>query len=123
MDSQRDQHFNTVTSSVLSSVAAPRSPIINEEKNDTMRAGLLSKVFDHISLLMESDWFVGVRPRTSVIPCPFCSEDIPCDMAQLRRSFSDNPMLLNPEQRVERDLLDGLEQQPTIEVHICWPGV
>ena len=122
MDSQRDQHFNPVTSSVLSSVVAPRSPIINEEKNDIMRAGFLSKVFDHISLLMEN-WFVGVSPRTSVIPCPFCSEDIPCDMAQLKRSFSDNPMLLNPEQRMERDLPDGLEQQPTIEVHIHWPGV
>ena len=88
------------------------SSFINEEKNDIMRAGLLSKVFDHISLLVE-DWFVGVRPRTSVIPCPFCSEDISRDMAQLRRSFSDNPMLLSPEERVERGLLAELEQQPT----------
>ena len=105
-------------SSVLSSVAAAVAatiPLIDEEKNDIMRAGLLSKVLDHISLLVE-DWFVGVRPRTSVIPCPFCSEDISRDLAQLRRSFSDNTTLLTPEERVERGLPADEGQQPTTQV-------
>lgn len=101
-------------SSVAAAVAA-KTPVIDEEKNDIMRAGLLSKVFDHISLLVE-DWFVGVRPRTSVIPCPFCSEDISRDMAQLRRSFSDNPILLSPEEREERGLPADLDQQQTTQV-------
>ena len=110
----QQQQLSPEANSVLSSVAAAvasKTPIIDEEKNDIMRAGLLSKVFDHISLLVE-DWFVGVRPRTSVIPCPFCSENTARDMAQLRRSFSDNPILLSPEERVERGLPADLEQQP-----------
>ena len=81
-----------------------------------MRAGLLSKVFDHISLLVE-DWFVGVRPRTSVIPCPFCSEDVSHDQAQFRRSFSNNPILVVPEERAERNLSANLDLQLTIQVH------
>ena len=100
-DSGRDQQLSPEATSVLSSVAAAvaaKTPVIDEEKNDIMRAGLLSKVFDHIALLFE-DWFVGVRPRTSVIPCPFCSEDIPCDLAQLQRTFSNNPRLLTPDGR------------------------
>ena len=101
----------SLTSSVAAKVVA-QTPLIDEEKNDIMRAGLLSKVFDHISLLVE-DWFVGVRPRTSVIPCPFCSEDISHDMAELRRSFSDNPILLSPEERAERGLPIDLDQQQT----------
>ena len=115
---QLSPEANSVLSSVTAAVAS-ETPVIDEEKNDIMRAGLLSKVFDHISLLVE-DWFVGVRPRTSVIPCPFCSEDTPRDMAQLRRSFSDNPMLLSPEERVERGLPADLEQQPTnaAQVHV-----
>ena len=96
--------------STVAAAVATKTPIIDEEKNDIMRAGLLSKVLDHISLLVE-DWFVGVRPRTSVIPCPFCSEDISRDMAELRRSFSDNPMLLSPEERAERGLTVDVEQQ------------
>lgn len=102
--------------STVATAVAAKTPIIDEEKNDIMRAGLLSKVLDHISLLVE-DWFVGVRPRTSVIPCPFCSEDISRDMAELRRSFSDNPLLLSPEERAERGLtVDVEQQQQSIEV-------
>ena len=103
-------------SSLLSSVTATvasSTPVVDEEKNDIMRAGLLSKVVDHISLLVE-DWFVGVRPRTSVIPCPFCSEDISRDLAEFHRSFSDNPVLLSPEERAEKGLqLSNGQQQPT----------
>ena len=36
--------------------------MIDEEKNDIMRAGLLSKAVEHITLLVE-EWFTGVRPR------------------------------------------------------------
>ena len=118
---KRDRQRSPEASSMLKSISATvnaKTPSVDEEKNDMMRAGLLSKVFDHISLLVE-DWFVGVRPRTSVIPCPFCSEDISRDLAQLQRSFSDNPILMSPEERVERGLPVDLEQQPTqVCVHI-----
>ena len=116
LDSQRDQHVSPKASSILSSVVAPKIPKIDEEKNDIMRAGLLTKVFDHISLLVE-EWFVGLRPRISVIPCPFCSEDIPSDLAKFKRSFSDNPTLLNSEGRLGRSLAANLEQQPNTQVH------
>ena len=117
--SAQTQQLSSETLSDLSSVAAAvtaKTPLIDEEKNDIMRAGLLSKVLDHVSLLVE-DWFVGVRPRTSVIPCPFCSEDISHDLAQLRRSFSNNPTLLTPEERVERGLPADEDQQPITQVH------
>ena len=108
MNTQRNQQLSSAASPMLSS-------FIDEEKNDIMRAGLLSKVVDHITLLVE-DWFVGVRPRTSVIPCPFCSEDTPRDVAQFRRSFSNNPMLLSSEERMERGLPADSEQQQTAQV-------
>ena len=115
-DGKKARPLSPETSSVLSTVTAAvaaKTPTIDEEKNDMMRAGLLSKVFDHISLLVE-DWFVGVRPRTSVIPCPFCSEDISRELAELRRSFSDNPLLLTAEEKAERGLpLEEEEQQTT----------
>ena len=38
-------------------------PVVDEEKNDIMRAGLVSKAVEHITLLVE-DWFTGVRPRS-----------------------------------------------------------
>ena len=120
MNDKRDRQRSPEASAVLSSVTAAVSAktcVVSEEKNDKMRAGLLSKVFDHISLLVE-DWFVGVRPRTSVIPCPFCSEDISRDLAQLQRSFSENPVLMSPEERAERGLPADLEQQPT-QVGTC----
>ena len=79
-----------VLPSVTATVAA-KTPLIDEEKNDIMRAGLLSKVFDHITLLVE-DGFVSVWRRMSVIPCPFCSEDI-SHMAKFKRSFSGNSLL------------------------------
>lgn len=118
-DGKRNQELSAEASSMLSTVAAAvaaNPPPIDEEKNDIMRAGLLSKVLEHISLLVE-EWFVGVRPRTSVIPCPFCSEDISRDMAELRRSFSDNPVLLSPEERAERGLTMDVEQQQPTQVY------
>ena len=96
----------TVLPSMAAAIAA-KTPIIDEKKNDIMRAGLLSKVFDHISLLVE-DWFVAVRPRTSVIPCPFCSEDISHNMAKFKRSFSGNSLL--QEQLEKRGLTTKQEQ-------------
>lgn len=119
----RVRELSPEASSVLSSVTAAvaaQTPVIDEEKNDIMRAGLLSKVFDHISLLVE-DWFVGVRPRTSVIPCPFCSEDISRDLAEFKRSFSDNTLLLTPEERAERGLpmdVEQQQQQTQVQVHV-----
>ena len=71
-----------------------------------MRVGLLSKVVEHISLLVE-DWFVGVRPRTLVVPCPHCSADLPHLPVTLRRSFSEVKELLPQEGLRERE-----EQQP-----------
>ena len=35
-------------------------PHVDEDKNDIMRAGLLSKTIDHISVLIE-DWFTGTK--------------------------------------------------------------
>ena len=37
-----------------------RLPHVDEDKNDVMRAGLLSKSIDHISVLIE-DWFTGKK--------------------------------------------------------------
>ena len=35
------------------------SPVVQEEEHDKMRAGLIAKAVDHITLLIE-DWFTGV---------------------------------------------------------------
>ncbi len=50
--------------------------MIDEELHDIMRAGLISKVVDHIQLLIE-EWFTGVWPRHLIVPCPCCTEDYP----------------------------------------------
>ena len=62
-----------------------------------MRAGLLSKVVEHISLLID-DWFVGVRPRSIVVPCPHCTAAKPKGPVLLERSFSTlhSPSPSNP---------------------------
>ena len=74
---------------------------VTEEKNDIMRAGLLSKTVDHITLLIE-DYFQGVRPRTLIVPCPHCSEgDTP--PVKMQRSFSEVLELLPAAERVERE--------------------
>ncbi len=62
------------------------------------------QVVEHISLLVE-DWFVGVRPRTLVVPCPHCSANVPHERVPIRRSFSSNP-----------DLLPDFEKQPPVSI-------
>ena len=66
---------------------APVPPTISEDNFDQMRAGLLSKVVEHISLLID-DWFVGVRPRSIVVPCPHCMAAKPKGPVTLERSYS-----------------------------------
>ena len=56
---------------------------------------LLFQVVDHITLLVE-DWFLGVRPRILVVPCPHCSRGLPPGNIPLLRSFSVNPQLRPP---------------------------
>ena len=53
-----------------------RLPHVDEDKNDVMRGGLLSKTIDHISVLIE-DWFTGTefpwshsQPRISLVSFP-----------------------------------------------------
>lgn len=79
----------------------PRPPadplIVTEERNDIMRAGLLSKTIDHISLLIE-DYFQGVRPKTLVVPCPHCSQGEP-PPGRMQRSYSEALELLPPGER------------------------
>ena len=77
-------------------------PHVSEEKNDIMRAGLLSKAIDHITLLIE-DWFQGVRPRTLIVPCPYCSEGV-LPPVKMQRSYSNVVELLPPMERAERGL-------------------
>jgi hypothetical protein len=50
----------------------PAPPMVEEEAHDKMRAGLVSKAVDHITLLVE-DWFTGVKPRYHLVPCPHCA--------------------------------------------------
>lgn len=66
-----------------------------------MRAGLLSKVVDHIVLLME-DWFIGVRPKTLVVPCPHCTTNA-TPPVRMERSCSEVLELLPHEEKVERE--------------------
>ena len=47
-----------------------RLPQVDEDKNDVMRAGLLSKSIDHISVLIE-DWFTGKKKSPGLIPISF----------------------------------------------------
>ena len=53
-----------------------RLPHVDEDKNDVMRGGLLSKTIDHISVLIE-DWFTGTefpwshsQPRIYLVSFP-----------------------------------------------------
>ncbi len=71
-----------------------------------MRVGLLSKVVEHITLLVE-DWFVGVRPRTLVVPCPHCSANQPHEPVTVCRSFSAAIELLPGAERREREWLQS----------------
>lgn len=67
-----------------------------------MRVGLLSKVVEHITLLVE-DWFVGVRPRTLVVPCPHCTANMPHEPVRVNRSYSVTLDLLPDAERRERE--------------------
>ena len=82
----------TTTDTSPSSPAQPATknpPSLSEDRFDQMRAGLLSKVVEHISLLID-DWFVGVRPRSVVVPCPHCTAARAWGPVPLERSFSDH---------------------------------
>ncbi len=82
--------------------------VITEEAHDCMRVGLLSKVVDHITLLVE-DWFVGVRPRTLVVPCPHCTANMPHKSVRINRSYSVTLELLPENERRERALSNPQE--------------
>ena len=71
-----------------------------------MRAGLLSKAVDHITLLMD-DWFMGARPRTIVVPCPHCSHGV-TPPVKMERSYSEVLDLLPSAEREELSV-EGLE--------------
>lgn len=86
----------------------PPPLVLTEDKNDKMRAGLLSKVMDHIILLMD-DWFVGVRQKTIVVPCPHCVLNAP-PTARMERSCSDILDLLPHKEKVEREEREKVEE-------------
>ncbi len=70
-----------------------------------MRAGLISKAVDHITLLIE-DWFMGVRPKTLVVPCPHCSASATPPI-KMERSFSEVLELLPQAEREEKQRMEG----------------
>jgi len=69
-----------------------------------MRAGLLSKVMDHILLLME-DLYIGIRDKHLIVPCPHCVCNAKSS-TRMRRSFSDVLALLPDKERREREELE-----------------
>ena len=48
---------------------------IDEVAHDRMRAGLVTKVIEHITILVH-EWFSGIKPQL-LIPCPYCMESKP----------------------------------------------
>ena len=58
----------------------------SEDSHDKMRAGLISKITEHIFILME-EWFPGIVSHEILIPCPYC---ISCK----EHTKSDNPIHL-----------------------------
>ncbi len=104
--------------SIASATPPPetKSGVISEETHDRMRVGLLSKVVEHITLLVE-DWFVGVRPRTLVVPCPHCTANMPHEPVRVNRSYSVALELLPDTERRERELSnpqEGLDSRTDI---------
>ncbi|XP_019849257.1 PREDICTED: leucine-rich repeat serine/threonine-protein kinase 1-like [Amphimedon queenslandica] len=99
-------HPGAIWNNDFNTMSSNGPPKLTEENNDRMRAGLLSKVVDHITLLVE-DWFTGVRPRFLVVPCPHCSHGLTgptqgSDRIPFLRSFS-----INPQVRPPNDLVDS----------------
>lgn len=60
-----------------------------------MRAGLVTKVMEHINILV-SEWFSGIKPEL-IIPCPYCVESRPHTKLDspihLHRAFSSDSVL------------------------------
>jgi len=60
-----------------------------------MRAGLVTKVMEHINILV-NEWFSGIKPEL-IIPCPYCMVSRPHTTANqpihLHRAFSSNTVL------------------------------
>jgi len=48
---------------------------IDEAVHDRMRAGLVTKVMEHITILV-NEWFSGIKPQL-LIPCPHCVDSKP----------------------------------------------
>ena len=83
------------------SSSKPPALTLTEDKNDQMRAGLLSKIIDHIILLME-EWFIGVRMKIHVVPCPHCTVNA-MPPVRMERSCSEVLELLPQAEKEERD--------------------
>lgn len=65
----------------------PLTPLgITEDAHDRMRAGLLTKVMEHINILV-NEWFSGIKPEL-LIPCPYC-------MVSRVHTTVDNPIHLH----------------------------
>ena len=71
---------------------------ITEAAHDRMRAGLVTKVMEHIDILV-SEWFSGIKPEL-IIPCPYCMESRP-------HTSTDSPIHL-PRSFISDDVLQLL---------------
>ena len=67
-----------------------------ENSHDKMRAGLISKITEHIFMLMKG-WFPGIVSQEILIPCPYCitckNHTKPDNPIHLKRSFATNQSL------------------------------
>ena len=69
----------------------------SEDSHDKMRAGLISKITEHIFMLMK-EWFPGIGCHETLIPCPYCiscrEHTKPDEPIYPKRSFATNESLM-----------------------------
>ena len=81
-----------------------------------MRAGLVTKVMEHINILV-SEWFSGIKPEL-IIPCPHCMELRPHTSKDspihLSRAFIGDDVL----QSLTNPVVRGGEDQDTNKAYV-----